>query len=57
MLINKEKAYINSKCDECGKLIYPREMMKVKPENARKNPPAHWKLCEKCYNKIFKINK
>ena len=53
MLINKEKAYINAKCDECGKLIYPEELIKVKLEKARKNPPSHWKLCIKCYNKIF----
>lgn len=53
MKTNKEKAYINSKCDECGELIYPGEVIKVEPEKARKNPTARWKLCEKCYNKIF----
>jgi len=55
MLINKKKAYINQKCDECGELIYPEDAVIVEPDKAKdRNPSAHWKLCEECFEKLFK---
>ncbi len=49
----EEKAWINIRCDECGKLIYPEKVYKVKPEKERTSSTG-WRFHEKCYKKIFK---
>ncbi len=49
-----EKAWINYKCDECGKLIYPNKVCKVQPDHGKKTSYAWWRFCESCYKRIFK---
>jgi len=49
-----EKAWINVKCFECGELIYPNMVYKVKPENGQKTMFMEWRLCKPCFKKIFK---
>ena len=49
-----EKAWINVKCFECGKLIYPDMVYKVRPENGQKTMFMEWRLCKSCFKKIFK---
>ena len=51
--IKIEKAWINIKCFECGKLIYPNKVYKVKPEKGRNTMFVEWRLCELCFKKIF----
>ena len=48
-----EKSWINQKCNECGKLIYPEKVVKVKPEKGKIHQLAEWRFCEKCFEKIF----
>jgi len=48
----EEKAWINIKCSECGKIIYPQKVFKVRPERII-NDLAEWKFCEKCFNELF----
>ena len=53
MKIKKEKAWINTRCNECGELIYPNNVVKVRPE---KRPPtnlAEWNFDEECFDRIF----
>ena len=52
MKIKTEKAWINIKCSECGKVIYPKDVWKLKPEMII-NKLIEWKLCEECFNEIF----
>ena len=48
----KEKAWINVKCSECGKIIYHDDVWKVRPERIL-NSLAEWKFCEECFNETF----
>ena len=53
MKIKKEKAWINVKCSECGKLIYPDKVVKVKPEKGKVTNLAEWNFDEECFDRIF----
>ncbi len=52
MKIKIIKAWINIKCCECGEIIYPDNVYKVKPEKIINNL-AEWNLHEKCFNRLF----
>jgi len=54
MKIQIEGSWLNQKCNECGKLIYPDKVVKVMPEKGKISHMAEWRFCEKCYKKIFK---
>lgn len=53
MKIKKEKAWINVKCSECGKLIYPDIVVKVKPEKGKVTNLAEWSFDEECFDRLF----
>jgi len=56
MKLQIEDSWINHKCSECGKLIYPEKVYKVKSEMERTSGTG-WRFCKKCYNEIFKNDK
>ncbi len=53
MKIKKEKAWRNVKCNECGELIYPDKVVRVKPEKGKITNLAEWNFCEECFDRIF----
>ena len=53
MKIKKEKAWRNVKCSECGKLIYPNNVVKVKPEKGKVTNLSEWNFDEECFDRIF----
>lgn len=58
MKVKIEKAWINHKCCECGKLIYPDEVYRVRAEKeGSKINYAEWRFCKKDFNKIFREQK
>ncbi len=51
----EDKAWINVKCSECRMIIYPKKIIKVRPEGIINNL-AEWKFCPKCFNNLFSEN-
>jgi len=54
MKVEVEDAWLNTKCNECGKLIYPEQVYRVRPEKGKVTNLATWSFCEECFKKIFK---
>lgn len=48
MKVEITESWLNQKCNECIKLIYPEKVFKVKPKKGKK-----WNLCGKCFNELF----
>jgi len=53
MKIKIEDPWFNHKCNECGKLIYPKKVYKVRAEKGKVTKLAEWRFCEKCFNELF----
>jgi len=53
MKVEKKLAWKNQKCHECRKRIFKNKVYFLIPEDA--SPFKVWKLCEECFNKIFKL--
>ncbi len=55
MKIRKEQAWLNRKCNECGRQIYTtkKDIKSVYVIELGFTIANKWRLCESCFKKIF----